>query len=274
MTFHIPGPAILFAPVNRPELIPKAAARADMVILDLEDGAGTIDRDEAYATITGANLDPDRTFIRIVGPQDPNHASDIAFVRGTEYTNVIIPKIGPTVPPGLEGYHLVPIIETPAALLNIATIATHPDVVGLYWGADDLTIALGGMYSRQRPDELAPGRYRETMWFARTQTLLHAAAAGKFAMDAVYQDFSDEEGLYLEALDSARMGFRLFPCIHPRQVPVVRRAFQPSGQQVEWARRIAREADRHPGAFQLDGEMVDAPLIALARDLLARAGDS
>ena len=68
MTLYVPGPAILFAPAGRPDIIPKAAAKADMVILDLEDGAGDIDRDQAYRNIRAANLDPQATIVRIVGP--------------------------------------------------------------------------------------------------------------------------------------------------------------------------------------------------------------
>ncbi|CAB0958512.1 CoA ester lyase [Corynebacterium diphtheriae] len=263
-------PAVLFAPANRPEIIPKAAARADMVILDLEDGAGSIDRDQAYANIRNAGLDPATTFVRIVGPEDPHHAVDLAFVKTTEYYNVIVPKIGAALPEGLDGLNVVPIIETPLAVINIASIAADPHVVGLYWGADDLTIALGGLYSRRRIDEPQPSFYRAPIEYARVQTLLHAAANGKWALDAVYQDFKDLDGLYTEALDSARMGFAAYPCIHPNQVDVVRRAFAPSSEQLEWAQRIAEETKKHPGAFQLDGEMVDTPLIALAHRLLQR----
>lgn len=271
MTLHIPGPAILFAPANRAEIIPKAAARADLVILDLEDGAGDVDRDIAYENIRNAKLDPATTFVRVVGPQDPHYAEDLAFVRTTEYRNVIVPKVGASLPEGLDGLTLVPIIETPQALINIASIANDPRVVGLYWGADDLTIDLGGTDCRYREDEPHTGSYRGAMRYARFQTLLHAAAAGKFAMDAVYQDFSDDEGLYFEALDSARSGFRLFPCIHPRQAEVVRRAFRPTEERLEWARRVVAEAEKHPGAFKLDGEMVDTPLIKQARITLSRA---
>ncbi|AFB71987.2 Citrate lyase subunit beta [Corynebacterium pseudotuberculosis] len=269
-SLELAGPAILFAPADRAEIIPKAAERADLVILDLEDGAGDVNRESAYQNIKNAHLDPATTFVRVVGPSDEHYHQDIAFVRETEYRNVIVPKVGTRLPKNLDGFNVVPIIETPAALINIQHFAEHPLVVGLYWGADDLTIGLGGTYSRQRNDEPTPGRYRETMAYARSQTLIHAAAAGKWAMDAVYQDFSDQDGLYLEALDSARMGFSLYPCIHPRQVEVVRRAFYPGEEQITWARRIAEESQRHSGAFKLDGEMVDTPLITLAFNLLNR----
>ena len=68
MTLYVPGPAILFAPAGRPDIIPKAAAKADMVILDLEDGAGDIDRDQAYRNIRTANLDPQATIVRTSAP--------------------------------------------------------------------------------------------------------------------------------------------------------------------------------------------------------------
>ncbi|WP_151530039.1 MULTISPECIES: CoA ester lyase [Corynebacterium] len=275
-TFHLAGPALLFAPVNRPEIIPKAAARADMVILDLEDGAGTVDRASAYATIRESDLDPARTFVRVVGPQDEHHEDDLRCVAETPYRSVIIPKVTGPLPdsPLLDGLDIVPIIELPEALLHTAEIARDERVVGLYWGADDFTIGLGGASSRQQDDEPHPGRYRAPLDYLRSHTLIHAAAAGKFAIDAVYQDFTDLEGLYTEALDSARMGFAAYPCIHPSQVETVRRAFHPSAAQLDWAQRIAAESRRHPGAFSLDGEMVDTPLITLAHRLLERSGEA
>ncbi|MBP3088839.1 CoA ester lyase [Corynebacterium sp. sy017] len=271
MSRYVPGVAFLFAPANRADIIPKAAERADVVILDLEDGAGDIDRPRAYQNIRDAQLDPERTFIRIVGPQDDNHKDDLDFVRTTRYTKIIVPKIREALPETLgEGLEIVPIIETPQAILNIGTIAADPRVIGLYWGADDLTIELGGLHSRYKNDESHTGMYRDTMTYARVQTLMYAAAYDKFALDAVYQDFSDDEGLYREALDSARSGFNAFPCIHPRQVPIVRKAFAPSPERVAWAQRVVAESKQHPGAFQLDGEMVDAPLIKQAHILLSR----
>ncbi|AKE41852.1 HpcH/HpaI aldolase/citrate lyase family protein [Corynebacterium kutscheri] len=271
MSFELSGPAILFAPAGRAEIIPKAAARADHVILDLEDGAGDVDREVAYRNIQQAGLDPARTFVRIVGPTDPHHAQDLAFVRSTEYTNVIVPKVFADLPDGLDGLNIVPIIETPQAILNIEKIVQHKNVIGLYWGADDLVMYLGGTHSRFKEDELNPGHYRGAMAYARWQTLIYAAAYQKFAMDAVYQDFSDDKGLYLEALDSARSGFTLFPCIHPRQVEIVRKAFTPSEETLAWAQRVVAESKKFPGAFKLDGEMVDAPLIAQAHRILERA---
>ena len=162
MTLYVPGPAILFAPAGRPDIIPKAAAKADMVILDLEDGAGDIDRDQAYRNIRAANLDPQATIVRIVGPTDPNFAADLEFVRTTSYTTVMVPKVYADLPAGLDGLNIIAMIETPQAVVNIHKIAEHPQVVALFWGAEDLTMGLGGTHSRHLADEPRTGSYRDT----------------------------------------------------------------------------------------------------------------
>lgn len=271
MTLYVPGPAILFAPAGRPDIIPKAAAKADMVILDLEDGAGDIDRDQAYRNIRTANLDPQATIVRIVGPTDPNFAADLEFVRTTSYTTVMVPKVYADLPAGLDRLNIIAMIETPQAVVNIHKIAEHPQVVALFWGAEDLTMGLGGTHSRHLADEPRTGSYRDTMRVTRALMHIHAAAAGKLTIDAVYADFHDPDGLYTEALDAARSGFAASACIHPKQVDVIRRAYQPDAEQIDWARRVVAEAQHHPGAFQLDGEMIDAPLISQAHRVLDRA---
>jgi len=163
----------------------------------------------------------------------------------------------------------------PQAVVGIQGIAEHPDVVGLFWGAEDLTVLLGGTHSRFMPDEGAPdnrpGPYRDTMRLTRALMHIHAAAAGKFTIDAVHADFHDQQGMFEEAVDAARSGFAGSACIHPKQVETVRRAYRPEPAQVEWALRVVDESQHYPGAFKLDGEMVDAPLIAQAHRVLARA---
>ena len=246
----IVGPAILFAPANRPDIFPKAAAIADMVILDLEDGAGDAERDVARNNIAQASLDPSRVIVRVCGPDDPGFKEDVEMVRSTPYSLVMVPKVYTDIPKELEGLHVIAMIETPQAVVGIQGIAEHPDVVGLFWG---------------------PGPYRDTMRLTRALMHIHAAAAGKFTIDAVHADFHDQQGMFEEAVDAARSGFAGSACIHPKQVETVRRAYRPEPAQVEWALRVVDESQHYPGAFKLDGEMVDAPLIAQAHRVLARA---
>lgn len=271
MTSYLTGPALLFAPAHRPELLAKAAARADMVIIDLEDGAGDGDRDAARAVVRDSGLDPARTIIRTVGPQHPGFPGDVAMIRETEHQLVMVPKLTGEIPAELAGLQVIAMVETPQALVNIAGISAHEDVVGLFWGAEDLTTLLGGTHSRYGADEQAPGAYRDPLRLARSQVLIHAAARGKFAIDAIYADFRDEDGQRREAVDAARSGFAATACIHPAQVEVVRGAYRPSPEQLAWARQVVAAEAEGGGAYQVAGAMVDAPIIEQARRIIARA---
>lgn len=271
MAFKMPGPAVLFAPLNRPELAQKAAAKADVVILDLEDGAGGADLDVARQNLLATTNDPVCTWVRVNGPEDENFSKDVAALRETDYQVVVVPKITTYIPAELEDYQIIALIETPQAVLQLQQIAAHPAVVGLYWGAEDLTFFTGGTHSRFGADEGdRAGRYRNMLAVARSQMLFAAAAYGKIAIDAVYADFSDDDGLYLEAIDACRSGFAGNAIIHPRQVEPVRRAYRPTRAQFDWAKRVVERAAQAPGAFKLDGEMVDAPLIAQAHRVVSR----
>lgn len=270
MTSHLLGPALLFAPAHRAELIPKAYGRADTVIVDLEDGAGTGDRLAMHDNVRGAALDLPRTILRTVGPDAEGFAADVALARELGIGTVMVPKVRDHLPVELAGLNVIAMIETPQALVNVREIVTQGNVVGLFWGAEDLIALLGGTHSRRQPDEVDAGTYREVIRHARSQVLVHAAAAGKFAVDAIHADFRDVDGQFAEALDAARSGFIGTACIHPAQVSVVRQAFRPAAEQAEWARKVIDGSRRNTGAFQVDGMMIDTPLVSQAERILAR----
>ena len=129
---------------------------------------------------------------------------------------------------------------------------------------------------RGRSSRFPDGRYRDVALHARSATLLAASAHGRPAIDSVYVDIPDLDGLAAEAEDAAASGFNLKGCIHPSQVAVVRKAFRADEAQVAWARRVlaaARGAGAHDtGAIQVDGQMIDAPLIRQAEAILASLG--
>lgn len=267
----ITGPALLFAPAHRPELLPKAAARADMTIVDLEDGAGQADRAAAREVVRNSALDPVNTIIRVGGPDQAGFAEDVAMVRESPYRLVMVPKLTDHIPTELAGLQVIAMVETPQAVINLPQLVEHEDVVGLFWGAEDLTALLGGTHARFQDDEAGTGSYRDVLRLTRSQVLVHAAAAGKFAIDAIYADFQDEAGQRAEAVDAARSGFVATACIHPRQVSVVREAYRPEAEQVRWARQVITGAGDNDGAFQVAGAMVDAPIVAQAQRILRRA---
>ena len=104
------------------------------------------------------------------------------------------------------------------------------------------------------------------------QVLVAAGAYGRAAIDAVHLDIGDVDGLAAEASDAAASGFTATACIHPSQVPVVREAYRPDAERLEWARAVLAAAASEPGVFAFRGEMVDAPVLRQAEALVRRAG--
>jgi citrate lyase subunit beta / citryl-CoA lyase len=276
----LPGPALLFCPADRPDRYAKALAAADGVILDLEDGVGADAKDEARAALVAAllsgDLDPARVIVRVNAIGTPEHTRDIAALVGTAYRLVMLPKTETRAQLDRLGrldrlggdLRIVALCETPLGIVNAAEVAAAPNVIAVMWGAEDLIAAMHGRSSRY-PD----GRYRDVALHARSAVLLAACAYGRPAIDSVYVNIPDLDGLAAEAEDAAASGFRLKACVHPSQVPVVRKAFQADEAQVAWARRVlaaARDAGaQDKGAIKIDGQMIDAPLIRQAEAILA-----
>jgi citrate lyase subunit beta/citryl-CoA lyase len=103
---------------------------------------------------------------------------------------------------------------------------------------------------------------------ARAAVLLAAGASGRAAIDAVHTDLGDHDGLRAEAEDAAASGFAATACLHPDQVAVVRDAYRPSEDRVAWARAVLSAAGERPGVFRFEGQMVDEPVLVLARRVL------
>lgn len=268
------GPALLFCPADRPDRFARAAAVADVVILDLEDGVAPADRPAARANLAAAALDPARTVVRLNPAGTADHELDLATLAGTAYRTVMLAKAeqpadvarlgsGAGTPP----LRVVALCETARGVLNAAALAAEPATVALMWGAEDLVVSLGGRSSRH-PD----GRYRDVARHARSQVLLAAGAHGRAAVDAVHLDIADLAGQEAEARDAAASGFAATACIHPSQVPVVRAAFAPSAAEADRARRVLAAAAGAPGVFAFEGRMVDRPVLEQARRLLRATG--
>lgn len=168
---------------------------------------------------------------------------------------------------------LLPIAtETPEGLLNIREVAgASPRIVAISWGVEDLSAAIG--LARVRD---ADGRYLDIPRHARTMCAIAAAAAGVEAIDTVYTDIADLDGLRRECEDAVAMSFAGKISIHPGQIPVINGAFTPSAETVAEARELVAAFDEHRArgayAFTFKGQMVDAPHLARALKVIARAG--
>lgn len=274
------GPALLFCPADRPERFRKAAAAADVVILDLEDGVGPDTKDGARRALQETLLDPERTIVRVnpVGTED--HELDLSALAGTPYSTVMLAKTeSEEQVVSLRGREVIALCETPLGVVNAQQIAAARNTVALMWGAEDLMAGLGGrssrFASRESPGQGTrgggrPGPYRDVARTARSLVLLAAGAHRRLAIDAVHLDIRDLEGLRAEAEDAAACGFAATACIHPTQVEVVRQAYRPTEEQVAWARRVLAAAEGNRGVFAFEGGMVDGPVLRHAEQLLAR----
>lgn len=267
MTGTPTGPAWLFCPADRPERFQKAAARADVVILDLEDGVAAADKPAARQALVDTPLDPARTVVRVNPHRTADCNEDLAALEQTAYRVVMLPKCEDVEQiSALAPREVIALIESPLGALNAYASFGASNVIGAMWGAEDLVAAMGGNSSRH-PD----GTYRHVAQHVRSHTLLAAKARGLFALDSVYLDIPDIDGLRKESDDAVAVGFDGKVAIHPSHIPVIRDAYAPTPDEIAWAEGLLDAVSSNRGVFTYEGRMVDAPVIAQARRVRARA---
>jgi citrate lyase subunit beta/citryl-CoA lyase len=269
MGLQNPGPAWLFCPADRPERYEKAAATADIVILDLEDGCAAADRPAARNALVDVQLDPARTVVRVNQFGTADQQLDLEALKATGYDTVMLPKCeAPEQVRALAPFHVIVLVESPMGALAVTETVSVDNAVAVMWGAEDLFAALGGTANRY-PD----GRYREVARHVRSQSLLAAKAHGRLALDSVYLDIKDLDGLRAEVDDAVAVGFDAKVAIHPSQLPVIRAGYAPSSDQVQWARHVLAAAADERGVFAFEGIMVDAPVLRRAERIVQLAAD-
>jgi citrate lyase subunit beta/citryl-CoA lyase len=167
---------------------------------------------------------------------------------------------------------LIPIAtETPEGLLNIHEVATaSPRIVAISWGIEDLSAAMGLPRTRD-----AEGRYLDIPRHARVMCAVAASAAGVEALDTVYTDIADLDGLRRECRDAVAMGFVGKISIHPGQIEPINAEFTPSRADAEEAVALIAAFEDHArrgaGAFAWKGQMMDQPHLTRARKIAERA---
>ena len=159
--------------------------------------------------------------------------------------------------------------ETPQSLFTLGDYAQNNQrLAGLTWGAEDLSAAVGAISSRDEN-----GDWTDPYRLVRSLCLFGAHAAGVAAIDTLYPDFRNHNGLEKSCAEARRDGFSGKLAIHPEQVEVINRAFTPSEAELEHARRIVAlfEANPDAGTLALDGAMLDLPHLVQARKTLSMA---
>ena len=284
----------LFVPGDSEKKLAKAASTgADVLIFDLEDSVAAANKQAARA-MTASWLAAHREqvtdgkrlgrWVRVNALDSRLWREDLQAVLPGGPDGIMLPKsAGPESIQQLsaEIYELegrsglapnsvkiMPLVsETPAAAMTIPSYvdASMPRLVGLTWGAEDLSAAIGATRKRDKD-----GRWTDAFRFARTQTLLAAHARGVMAIDTLHADFADLKGLKRAAEESRADGFSGMLAIHPAQIEVINQAFTASAEELAEARAVvaAFEASPDAGALQIDRRMIDMPHYKLALRVL------
>lgn len=273
----------LFVPGNNPRMIQTARVFSpDMIILDLEDSVAPENKDEARILVKNAlrSVDFGRSEVSIrINSLDAGGYEDLKIIN-KRVSAVVMPKVesagdveelcnalqGIEDPLNMLGeIEIIATIESAKGVLNAGEIAKAPRVTALAFGAEDYTRDIGG-------ERTAEGY--ETL-FARSMLVAAAKSAGIQALDTVYSDVNDLEGLYEDTIRSRKMGFDGRSAIHPSQVEVIHKAYTPSQDEIEWAKRVmdAMESGKKEGkgAVSLDGRMIDRPVAERAKRIIALA---
>lgn len=279
--------ALLYAPGDDGRKIGKAATLGvDCVCMDIEDGTALNRKQAARDTILEAlhSVDFGQTerLVRINAVGSGLETDDLTATIEGRPDGYVLPKVETAEEvewlcwrlTGVEqargwpigSIHVLAIVESAMGIVNLREIANSDRrVAALIFGAEDLAGDIGATRTREGWE----------VFYGRSAVVTHAAACGLQAIDMVYVDFKDAEGLARESREGARMGFAGKQIIHPDQVAPVQAAFTPSAEAIAHARRVVEAFEAHQaegaGAFALDGKMVDMPIVKAAQRVLDKA---
>ena len=285
--------SLMFVPGHRPRMVQRALgvgefvpSALDVAILDLEDGVPPDEKDRARASIAAALGLPSGG----EGPARYVRVNRDARARDADLAAVLCPGLDGIVAPKIDrpdevaelardlderedaagmargSIRLVPSIESAQGLLEARAIAACTDrVIALLFGAEDFARDLG--LPAEREAEAAE------LLYARSAVVVAAVAAGRQAIDGIWPNVTDADGLRRDALQARRLGFVGKSLIHPGQIETINEVFSPSAAEVAYARRVidAFEGAQRKGlgAVALDGKLLDQPVVERARRTLA-----
>jgi citrate lyase subunit beta/citryl-CoA lyase len=286
--------SLLFVPGDSERKIEKArTSGADGMIFDLEDAVAPARKNIARKVVADIVADSSARgwsfWVRINALATDMSLDDLAAVVAPGLDGIVLPKADSATDlarvahyldaletkAGVEAGHvkiLVVSTETPSAMFNLGSYApAHPRLAALTWGAEDLGAAVGAIANKE-PD----GAWTAPYQVARSLCLFAAAAADVLAIDTLYPDFADLNGLAASCKASRRDGFVGRIAIHPGQVETINRCFTPSDADIAHAKRVVDAFAARPeaGTIGLDGKMYDIPHLKQARRVLASFGRS
>jgi len=284
----------MFVPGNRQRMIEKSlGVPVDAVMMDIEDGVAPAEKDSARQQIAAcldqvaARLKSEKQFrsparfVRINAVGHERSRDDLAVVVRPGLEGLVVPKVETPdqvksvsqildhreLELGLSqgAIRILAALESPKGLFNAYAIATaSPRVIGLLFGAEDFSRELSLPLRRE-------GEARDLI-YARSTLVTAAACAHVQAVDGVWPDLQDTEGLKVFARQSRRLGFSGISVIHPAQVEIANAAFTPAADEIDYAKRVLEAFDearaRGEGAVAFGGQLLDLPIVDRARQTL------
>lgn len=280
--------SMMFVPADSEKKLARAASlAADALVLDLEDSVLPDRKPLARGMIKeylAASSERARMWVRVNDLASGELLKDLPAVVESRPAGIVLPKIrGPedlqivsTYLDALEAAYgvdagaigIVPVVtETPLSVLRLGETAriVCPRLRAMTWGGEDLSAALGAGDPRDEH-----GAWRSMYAMARNHCLLTAHALSVAAIDTVYVDFRNSEGLRAACAAARYDGFTGRLAIHPDQIEIINAAFTPSADELAFAQRVIDAFKSGAGAVQLDGKMFDIPHLKAAKRLLGQ----
>ena len=255
----------LFVPATRMDRVPKAlASGANAVIVDLEDAVAPADKGSARDAMAGASQSAQSVFVRVNGPDTEWFEDDLKLCSDLRAIGVVVPKsetqdqmrhAGSRM---RTGAILLPLVETARGYANMAELCAAPGVQRLVFGSIDFQLDLG-----------ITGEREELLYFRSGLVLASTLARLQSPVDGVTVDIENVERVKDDTLYARRLGFGGKLCIHPKQIAAVNQCFSPSAGEIAWAKRVVDAAGAADGgAVQVDGKMIDRPVLLRAQSIL------
>ena len=256
--------APLFVPGDRPDLFAKAAASgADAIIIDFEDAIAPQSKESARKAACRHDISSVPVILRINGAGTAWHADDLAALSAADIAAVMLPKaetsesiaamsraLGRPLP-------VIALIETAKGLGSLVQVLTAPHIAAIAFGSLDYSVDL----------DCSPDW--DSLVAARSEIVLRSRLAGlPGPLDGVTTNLTDQEITEQDAARARRLGFRGKLAIHPRQIGPILTAMSPTPDEIAWAKKVLTSVN-DSALVAVDGDMVDAPVIARARRILA-----
>jgi len=273
--------SLLFIPGNNPSMLLNADIfMADAIIFDLEDAVSITEKINARNLVENylltSSVLPKQIVLRVNSIDSKWFIDDMNLLKTGKINYLLIPKVDKEVIKeaidklteferleNLEETKIIALVETARGIVELDDIAQNNRVIGVLLGAEDLTNDL----------EIKRTKTSEEIFYARSKVIYSCAANKMIAIDTPYTDINDNLGLEKDSLYSNSLGMKARAAIHPNQLEIINRVYSPSDEEIKWAQEIIQlhEKNKHLGAFQYKGKMIDKPIIDKAYKILEKS---